>query len=76
MELASCAAEGSAVRLHSSYCAFGKPSRDRGCARAVSANCKSMASGPDQAQKVEEKLTCIQHIALFHARNNVTHANH
>ena len=30
------------VRLHSSYCAFGK--------------LKSMASGPDQAQKVEEKL--------------------
>ena len=38
MELASCAAEGSAVRLHSSYCAFGKPSSDRACAQAVSAN--------------------------------------
>ena len=35
-----------------------------------------MASGPDQAQKVEEKL--IQHrfiVALFHARNNVMHCD-
>ena len=39
-----------------------------------------MASGPDQAQKVEDKLFNLHTayyiiVALFHARNNVTHCD-